>query len=259
MNLPFSKQQFFEVFAAYNEAVWPMPLWLVNLAVLAVLAVLWRGRYTDQIVSTALGLLWLWSGVIYHLVFFRRVNPAALVFGVLFVIQSVGFFCCALRRTRLHFKAPRTEPRTLLGGFVLTYALILYPLIGRAIGHHWPFTPTFGAPCPLVLFTFGLLFWTEAGRPRRLLIIPLIWALIGSSAVLEFGMYEDTALLITALYAAAVLLPKRGTNADTRDQDYSAAAGAMREGEANGAVVFGKTGSRTSASGTSRSTKGSLP
>ena len=254
MNLPFSKQQFFEVFAAYNEAVWPMPLWLLNLAVLAVLAVLWRWRLSDGIVSVVLGLLWLWSGVMYHLVFFRPVNPAALLFWALFIVQSAALFRCGLGRKGLHFTAPRNEPRTLVGGLVITYALVIYPLIGRAFGHSYPFAPTFGAPCPVVLFTFGLLFWTDAGRPRWLLIIPLTWALVGSSAVIAFGMYEDIALPITGLYAAVVLLPRRGTNGDTRRQERSAAAGARREEDGDGVVNVGRNASRTNATGTSRST-----
>lgn len=224
MNLPFSKEQFFEVFARYNEAVWPAPLWLIGMAAISIMAILWQWRSTDRLVSAVLGILWLWSGVMYHLVFFRRVNPAAWIFGVLFVVQSAAFFWWALRPKGLRFTAPRTEPRTFVGGLVVTYALIIYPLIGRTLGHHWPSAPTFGAPCPLVLFTLGLFFWTEAGRPRALLIIPMAWALVGSSAVLKFAMYEDSAMLITGLFAAAMLLPKRDENTDTRG------AGSVRRG-----------------------------
>ncbi|HTO03870.1 MAG TPA: DUF6064 family protein, partial [Opitutus sp.] len=97
MNLPFSREQFYEVFACYNEAVWPAPLWLMGMAALSITAILWRWRHTDRLVGMVLGILWLWSGVMYHLVFFRSVNPAALIFGLLFVVQSTVFFWSALR------------------------------------------------------------------------------------------------------------------------------------------------------------------
>lgn len=45
MNLPFSREQFYEVFARYNEAVWPAPLWLMGMAAISITAILWRWRH----------------------------------------------------------------------------------------------------------------------------------------------------------------------------------------------------------------------
>ena len=58
--MPFTTQQFFEVFARYNIAVWPAQLVLNALAVLAVLLVR-RGRPSDgRWVCAILASLWAW-------------------------------------------------------------------------------------------------------------------------------------------------------------------------------------------------------
>ncbi len=89
---------------------------------------------------------------------------------------------------------------------LLVYALVLYPLVGRALGHNYPETPTFGLPCPLTIFTFGMLLLTNRRVPRWALAIPAIWALIGSSAVFAFGIYQDLGLLVSAVVAWAFFI-----------------------------------------------------
>lgn len=208
MTLPFTADEFFNVFARYNTAVWPAQLLLMALAALAIFAVTWRWRSSARIASGVLALLWLWSGLVYHLSYFREVNPLAIAFGLIFLVQSALFFRCAVGRCKLQFSTPRTEPRSLVGALVLTYALVIYPLLSVLLGHTWPEGPTFGTPCPVVLFTLGLFFWSNASRPRGLLIIPLGWALIGTTAAVAFGVYQDWALLVTGLLAAGMLLPR---------------------------------------------------
>ncbi len=72
--------------------------------------------------------------------------------------------------------------------------------------------PTFGASCPTAIFTFGLLLWTDKRFPLSLLIIPVLCSLIGTSAVLSFGIKEDFGLLVTRTISTIVvghnLLPK---------------------------------------------------
>lgn len=215
MKLPFTPQEFFNVFARYNDAVWPAPLVLPVLAGLAVFAMTWKWRSSDRIAGGVLAILWFWSGVVYHLIFFREINSLAIGFGLLFLVQAAGFLRGALRRTALHFSAPRTEPRTLVGALVITYALVIYPLLSDLLGHRWPHAPTFGAPCPIVLFTLGLFFWTDASRPRAWLIIPLGWSLVGTSAAVTLSVFEDFALPVVGLLAAGMLLPRDELKSDS--------------------------------------------
>lgn len=68
-----------------------------------------------------------------------------------------------------------------MGWSFVIYAVVLYPLIGIATGHGYPHLPMFGVtPCPVTIFTFGMLRMSDP-VPRRLLEIPLVWSLIGES------------------------------------------------------------------------------
>ena len=84
----------------------------------------------------------------------------------------------------------------MLGGMVIIYALVLYPLLGWLSGHIYPRNPTFGAPCPVTIFTLGLLLW--ARPPAWIIGIPVGWALVATSASWFFGVLEDLALIPAA-------------------------------------------------------------
>ena len=93
----------------------------------------------------------------------------------------------------------------------MTYAIVEYPLISAAIGHRWPHSPTFGAPCPVDLFTLGLLLWRKSPVRRLLLVVPLGWAVVASVAAWEFEIHEDWGLSAAAVIAAVWLWPRRRT------------------------------------------------
>jgi hypothetical protein len=87
--------------------------------------------------------------------------------------------------------------------------MVIYPILGYFLGHGYPKSPGFGvAPCPTTIFTFGLLLWTDKKVAKYILLIPFIWSIIGFSAVIAFGMREDTGLLITALLGTILIIFK---------------------------------------------------
>ena len=65
MRLPFTRDQFFDLFAAYNEALWPaaVALWIASATVSARL--LSRRPLPDRWISGLLAAHWLWSSVAY--------------------------------------------------------------------------------------------------------------------------------------------------------------------------------------------------
>lgn len=206
-RLPFSEEQFFEVFAAYNQAVWPAPVVLTILA-LGGAALVWRRPHAATPWVTAfLAGLWTWTGVAYHLPHFTEVNPAARVFGTLFVIQGVLFLWWGPVRGDLRFIRP-AGARGAAAAVVLGYSLLGYPLLGVLAGHGWTTGPTFGAPCPVVIYTFGLLLLLRL-PPLWLLAIPVFWALVGSSAVVAFQVWQDAGLLVSAVLAMGILVRER--------------------------------------------------
>src|SRR5688500_2245046 len=97
-------------------------------------------------------------GIVYHALYFSRVNPAAWLFAGVFLLQSALLLHAAVSRGGLSFRT-RADLPGIAGAVLAAYALVAYPLIGYASGQRYPETPTFGLPCPTVIFTFGVLLW----------------------------------------------------------------------------------------------------
>lgn len=215
--MPFTTDQFFALFAAYNQAIGPAPIVAYVLAALALAAML-SGRAAGYRVALGiLGLLWLWNGAAYHLVFFTRINGAAYGFAVLFVVQG-GLFLWLAARAASGRAIRRRVLQVATGSSLVAYGAILYGILGRLSGHAWPAIPLFGvAPCPTVIFTFGLLMLAPRRVASWLLIVPLVWAAIGSSAAILLSVPEDLGLLVSGLIVAGWLIV-RATQRGSRDK-----------------------------------------
>lgn len=195
--LPFSAAQFYEVFALYNEVLWPaVAMWW--LLTLMAVAVAWRSPAAGRWLSRLLALLWMWNALAYHAWLFSAINPAAWGFAVFFLIQA-GLLASWSRRSVQPFFAARGWRQPL--GSALTVYAFLYPFLTMAVGHRFPATPTFGVPCPTVILTIGLLL-TMPDPPVRLTIIPVLWAFIGGSAAYLLQVPTDYALLGAGLVLA---------------------------------------------------------
>ncbi|MCW5633038.1 MAG: hypothetical protein KIT17_06840 [Rubrivivax sp.] len=207
--LPFTREQFVEVFARYNEAVWPVQVLAYLLGLAAVVLLLSRRAGFDRVVGGVLALMWLWTGVAYHGVFFSAINKAAAAFAALFVVQGLLFARAAVVRGTLRF-APGSGPAAWLGWALVVYAAVLYPLVGMAAGHAYPQIPMFGiTPCPVTLLTFGLLLLAAPPVPRSLLVIPFLWSLVGGSAAFLLGVPQDWPLLASGLIALFLFFAHR--------------------------------------------------
>lgn len=151
-----------------------------------------------------LALLWLWMGSVYHLIFFSVINPAAYVFGVVFVLQGILFVWFGVFHHKLSFVF-RSDLYGITGIILILFVLIVYPMLGYLLGHYYPASPTFGLPCPTTIFTFGLLLLSDKKLPVAILFIPLMWSIIGFTAAFQFGMVEDTGLLVSGLVTAFMI------------------------------------------------------
>jgi hypothetical protein len=203
--LPFTTEQFLEVFQDYNDVVWPAQIVLILLAVMAIGVAVRPIAASDRLISIFLSTLWAWSAVVYHWRFFTEINRAAWGFGLLFLVQAVLFLNAGLRRRTLAFGAAGNAAGV-LGGILITYSLLVYPVIGHMLGHHYPRSPTFGVPCPTLIFTFGMLLWASKPVPRHLLVIPAVWSVVGSSAAILLEMREDYGLLPAAIVTITGML-----------------------------------------------------
>lgn len=204
--LPFTSAQFLAVFVEYNAAIWPIQVVAYLLGLAAALLVLVRKPVSDRIVGIILSAMWLWTGIGYHLLFFSAVNKAAYGFGAAFILQGAALAYAAGWRNWVCFGVP-SGPTAWVGAAFVVYAAIVYPLIGLWTGHAYPAMPMFGVtPCPVTIFTFGMLLLTVQPVPRLLLAIPLVWSLIGGSAAVLLNVAQDWVLLVSGLIAIPLLL-----------------------------------------------------
>lgn len=203
--LPFTVEQFFGVFRLYNTSVWPVQLFLVLLALLAIALVALRRPWSSLVVSVILASLWVWFGVAYHLTFFATINPLAYGFAPLSIVGGVMFAWQGVVRRRLEFGFVRSL-RAAIGVGLLAFALVVYPLWATLTGHPYPELPTFGLPCPTTIFTIGLLALASGPGLRPVLVVPILWSVVGSQAAFLLDVQSDFGLLIAGIVAIALFV-----------------------------------------------------
>jgi hypothetical protein len=185
---------------------WPVALllWLTTLA--AILLVIRRWSGANPLLAGILALEWAWSGAVYHLVFFRPINPAAMAFGLLFLAEAALLLWLGVLRRRLDF-SPGPAIRSRVGIGLMCYAAI-YPVLGLVAGLRYPALPTFAVPCPTTILTAGGLLLVPRSAARLPAIIPVAWSAIGGSAAFLLGMRADLALpLAGTLLLFHILIP----------------------------------------------------
>ena len=207
MQLPFTKEQFFDLLVSYNEALWPaaVALWIASAVTVAVR--LSTRRPHDRWIGALLVWHWAWSALAYHVAFFTRINPAAWLFAALFLGEAVLLFRVGIVQRRLSF-APWGNAWAPLAWGLIAYSLA-YPFI-NAIDHLSLLRiPTFGLPCPTTIFTAGVLMLATP-RCWSLTVIPVIWSAIGGSAAFLVRVPADVALPVAGI-ALAIYSVRRTT------------------------------------------------
>ncbi len=201
--MPFTREQFMEVFKEYNLSVFPIQVMVVALALVSLWLLFKNIKNSSKFINTFLSFLWLWVGVVYHFIFFSPINTAAYFFSILFIAQAIIFFYYGVLKETLVYK-PRKDSIGLIGWLFIIYSLLIYPILGIIAGHGYPYQPTFGLPCPTTIFTFGILLFSNNKIKWYLVIIPFVWSLIGFTAALILGIYEDVILLVSGFVAIII-------------------------------------------------------
>ena len=215
MALPFTVEQFFGVFRAYNTAIWPAQVAAYSLAAFVVVLMLRRSAVGDRIVAAVLAGFWLWTGIAYHTVYFSRINKAAYAFGALFVIEGLLLLVFGTVRPRGSFRF-RVGIWSLIGAALVLYAAVIYPLLGVLFGHLLVEIPWLGVtPCPTTIFTLGV-FLSAVGRRLAVLAIPLLWSVVGGNAAVLLQVPQDYGLIAAGILGLLHLLMRaRPTARDT--------------------------------------------
>ena len=205
MKTPITTDQFFSVFEKYNHAIFPVQIILFLLSILALIAIGSKIKQKDKFVAGILGVLWLWIGIVYHWAFFSHINILALGYGVVFILQGLFLVWEGILLYNLKFVF-RMTVQAFLGYFFILYSLIIYPVVGYLIEPNLSRTISVGLPSPTIILTFGFLLLCDKKFSKYLLIIPSLWAVIGISAVIKLGVYQDSMLLIAAIIADVLIL-----------------------------------------------------
>jgi hypothetical protein len=217
MKIPFTIDQFMDVFARYNLAIWPGQVIAYLFGAAVVFLAIRRVKHSDQLICVILSCFWVWNGVAYHLSFFSKINRMAFVFAVFFIFQGILFLWKGVIRPTLAFGF-RKDLNSALGLLMILYAMIIYPLIGHLLGHSFPHSPVYGvAPCPTTIFTFGLLLFSARRVPVTLLLIPFFWAVAGTFAATSLGVWEDLGLTVSGIFS--VLITLQGGKKDRREYE----------------------------------------
>lgn len=207
MKTPFTTEQFLEVLRNYNTSVFPIQIVMFVIAGIAVYLLFTRNIKKEKAISGILTFYWLWMAIAYHLVFFTTINPAAYIFSALFFMQGIILFYYGIIKNSFHFEFKKSST-DYAGIFLITFGVILYPVIGLLGGHEPNIQPMMGLPCPTTIFTFGILLLNKTKIHFIKIIIPVIWSIIGFMAAINFGIYEDIMLLISGIITT-ILITRR--------------------------------------------------
>lgn len=200
----FSVDELYAMYAAYNGAlgVWQFVAY-VPMLVFAGLAYAGK-KGANSWISLYLGLVWIWVGPVYHLMYYSEINNAAKFFAAGFVAQGLLIVWEGIKERNLWFGYHRGYC-AITGMLFILYALVGYPLLGIWLGRGFPaVAAVLLAPVPVTIYTFGMLLLTYKRVPEYLLIIPIVWSIVGTSVVL-LGVYQDIGLLISGLVTAVMI------------------------------------------------------
>ena len=204
MNSPLIRDSFFHVLASYNDAVWPMPLAALGAAIavaaLTTTHAAWRGRAAAALLAA----LWAWMGGVFHASYLSTIDPAAPWFGAACMLGSATFAWYGVRHDALRFddtvnfaRGPR-RIANIVGWALVIVALFVYPMIGVAMGQHFPASASFGTPGPTTIYTIGLLVLASPMLPRVLWVAPLLWVVPGTLSAFALGLPQDLLLPVAA-------------------------------------------------------------
>lgn len=83
----------------------------------------------------------------------------------------------------------------------------------------------------MTIFTFGLFLLTTEPIPRRLLVIPVVWSVIGGSAAFLLAIPQDWPLFVSGVAVLALLRRDANHRRSERDRrtERSRSAGVQPE------------------------------
>ncbi len=199
----FTLEKFLVTLENYNLDIWPLQIVSYILGIAAIVLAIKRTRYSNQAISLILSVYWLWIGIVFCILYWAKTFNLALIFGIILIIQGLLFSYVFIKKN-ISFSYSGNY-LSIIGIVLIFYAMIGYQLIGLFRGPIYPHLFAFGlVPCPTMIFTLGLLLWTDKKIPKYIIIIPALFSLMGIEAVIK-GIYEDIGLFVLGLLAVILI------------------------------------------------------
>jgi Family of unknown function (DUF6064) len=152
---------------------------------------------------------WLWIGIAYYFLRWAKIDFAAPVYGVIFVVEGLLLAWAGVVRGRLTFRF-RSDLFSWIGLVMAVAATAAFPLGDWLIGQGWQSVRLVGlAPGPTAAFTLGLLLLlTKRRTPLRLAVVPLLWSLVAGATAWILSIPQDLILPITGVSGFGLILWK---------------------------------------------------
>ena len=179
----------------------------------------WGAKRCITAIAAILAVCWLWVAWGFHWQRYASINLAAGYFAWAFAAQALLLLWLGAVRGRLTpAQATRFQQRAALG--LLSFSLLVFPLIGPLLGRSWMQAEVFGmAPDPTALATLGVLLLAGPRPAWALFPIPVAWCLLSGTTLWamespDFAVVPLAALLAVLLAVGGALMnawPKRSS------------------------------------------------
>jgi hypothetical protein len=200
--MDFQLEPFLQIIKDYNIDIWPMQIFAYVIGIIAIILSFKTGKHSSKLISAVTAFYWLWTGIVFSLFYWNSNYAPASIFGWIFTVEGILFVYAGVLRSDIIIKYA-SGYMGVTGIILVLYAMIGYPVLGYFLGHTYPDSFPFGlVPCPVNIFTIGILMLTSNSFPRYLLVIPFLWTIAGIVPV-SAGIYEDIGMIaggITGIY-----------------------------------------------------------
>jgi len=195
---------FWNQMGAYNEATLPVQIVMMIVAVVLVYFVFARASArANTLLKLFLFFAFAWNGIVFFLIFARSI--ISVVASALFIIIAI-LFALDIFKKKIEFRLPVVKWQRYLTFFWI-FLVFLYPVIGIALGHHYPGTCMPMAPCPLTVFAIALVAAAIPTVDRKVYVLLLPWAILSLPKCLgALDCYEDCILFASGVYGLVLLV-----------------------------------------------------
>lgn len=178
----FTPEIWFRLVERYQLELWPLQLVTLSLGGWMLWQVYYRPANSSRAINMVLSVCWAWVGWVFHFNYFATINFAALGFGGLFLLQAVMLLYFGVFKQKPQFQHRKMfNLGNRFGVFLVVFSLLALPILAAVIAGKMAQADVFGlSPDATALATIGFILMAKRGGRKRLLLLPMIWAIVSA-------------------------------------------------------------------------------